>query len=268
MARITYDSTTVRPVTFTDRSVRAKSGLAVVSPLLLLMIWEAASRTGALDDRFFSAPSHILAALWDMALSGELWTHVSASMSRLLIGFAIGAVPGLVLGLMMGVSPIVRMALQGTVDALFPIPKIAVLPLMLMIFGLGESSKYATIAIGVFFPILINTMAGVVNIPRIYAQVGHNYGASRFQIYRTIALPGSLPTIFAGLKLATGIAYVLIVAAEFVGAREGIGYMIWNSWQVFRIEDLFIGLLLISMLGVLTAKLLRVAEARVVPWQA
>lgn len=267
MVVITYDSSSVRPRTFADSTLTNKPWVAAISPIVLLGAWELAGRTGVLDVRFFSTPTRVLSSLWEMAVAGDLWSHVYVSITRVVIGFAIGASLGLVVGLMMGASPTIRSALRGTVDALFPVPKIAILPLMLMILGIGEASKYATIAVGVFFPVVINTMAGVMNIPRIYVEVGQNYGASPFQVYRTIALPGALPMIFAGLKVSVAVALVLIVAAEFVGANEGIGYLIWHSWQIFNIDQLFIGLLLISIMGVAVAVGLRALERRVVPWQ-
>lgn len=241
--------------------------IGVASPLVLVVLWEVFARLGVIDVRFFPAPTHILVALLEMVQTGELWAHVSVSLLRIVIGFALGAIPGLILGLMMGLSPLIRTALQPIMDALYPIPKIAILPLVLMIFGLGEMTKYVIIAIGVVFVVAINTVAGVVNIDRIYMDVGRNYGASRMDFYRTIALPGALPMIFAGLKLGMGISFLLIVAAEFVGAQAGIGYMIWNSWQVFYIEQLYVGLFLISVLGLLFSALVDYVERLTVPWK-
>lgn len=241
--------------------------IGAITPLILLALWEVGARSGFVDARFFPAPTTIGVALVEMAVGGELWEHIGVSLVRILIGFLLGAIPGIALGLVMGFVPIVRAAFRPLVDALLPIPKIAILPLLLMIFGLGETTKYLVIAIGVFFPVLINTMTGVVNIDRIYVDVGRNFGAGRLYFYRTVALPGALPMVFAGLKLGVGVAFLLIVAAEFVGARSGIGFMIWNGWQVFRVEQLYVGLLLISLFGIVFATAVDRLEAALLPWK-
>ena len=248
-------------------SVLLRRYVGVFTPLALLALWEFGARLGAIDARFFPAPTTIAAALIEMAVNGELWEHVAVSLVRISVGFMLGVIPGVVLGLVMGFVPLVRAALRPLVDALLPIPKIAILPLLLMVFGLGEATKYLVIAIGVFFPVLINTRAGVVNIDRIYVVVGRNFGAGRLYFYRTVALPGALPMIFAGLKLGVGVAFLLIVAAEFVGARSGIGFMIWNGWQVFRVEQLYVGLLLISIFGILFSAAVDRLEATLLPWK-
>jgi NitT/TauT family transport system permease protein len=242
--------------------------LPYILPVSAFALWELGARTGALDPRFFSSPSAVAISFWGQLASGSLVEHVQISGTRILIGYAIGAIPALAIGLAMGVSKTVRRALTATMNALYPLPKIALIPLFLVLFGLTENMKYATIALGVFFPILINTVSGVANINKIYVDVAKSFGANSFQFYRTVALPGALPFIFAGLRIGYGVALLLIVAAEIVGTTTGIGYMIWNSWQVFRIEDLFIGLILISLLGVLGNGAIRFAERRLVPGAA
>src|SRR5436305_10087365 len=147
----------------------------------------------------------------------------------------------------------VRAAIQPLVDATFSIPKIAILPLFIMIFGIGEESKYAIIAVAVIYLVLINTVAGVKNIDKIYLDVGKNYHASRLMMFTDVALPGALPMIVAGLKLGMGVALLVIVAAEFVGAKNGLGYLIWTSWQVFQVEKMYVGLVLIALVGVAIA---------------
>ena len=164
-------------------------------------------------------------------------------------GTRAGAVPGVVIGLAMGLFSPIRAAIQPLVDATFPIPKIAILPLFIMVFGLGEESKYAIIATAVIYLVLINTVAGVRNIDNIYLDVCKNFGASKWMMFVDVALPGSLPLIVAGLKLGMGVALLVIVSAEFVGARSGIGYLIWTSWQVFQVEKMYVGLLVSALIG-------------------
>lgn len=242
--------------------------VSLFSPLLLLVIWEVLVRVGILDHRFFSMPSTISGYFWNMLRSGEMATHLGASLARIGIGFLMGCIPGITLGIIMGLSRIVRAGLNPMIAATFPIPKIAILPLILLIFGLGEQSKYVIVAIGTFYFALINTMAGVMNIDKIYLDVGKNFGASRVNLWLTVALPGAMPMIFAGVKLGWGVALLLIVAAEFVGAKSGIGFLIWNSWQVFSIEQMFVGLLVISALGFISFLILDEVEKVVVPWKA
>jgi NitT/TauT family transport system permease protein len=242
--------------------------IGVASPVLLLALWEAAGRAGALDQRFFPAPSAIAGTFVALLQSGELVEHTRTSLGRIAIGFTVGAVPGLVLGIAMGLSRLVRAALKPVVGALYPVPKTAIFPLLLLVFGIGEPSKYAIVAIGVFFLVLINTMAGVLGIEPVYLDVGRNFGAGRFQVFRTIALPGALPLIFTGIQLAWGNALILIVVAEILGARSGIGYFIQNSYQTFQVERMYAGLLVISFIGYASFLALDELERRLIPWKA
>lgn len=241
--------------------------LSIASPFLLLVVWELLVRVRLLDYRFFPAPSAIARTFVDLVLSGEIFLHLKVSLARILVGFALGAVPALLLGMVMGLSFVIRAVLKPVVAATYPIPKIAVLPLVMLIFGLGEASKYVIVGIGVFFLVLINTMAGVMNIERIYLDVAKNFNASRRDLYLTVALPGALPLIFAGFRLGLGIALILIVAAEFVGAKTGIGFLIWQSWQTFEVETMYVGLVVISLLGYLSSLLLDELERWCIPWK-
>ncbi len=238
------------------------------SPLLILALWEAASRAGILDQRFFSAPSRISIAFGELLATGELVRGCLVSLWRIAAGFLLGAVPGVALGLTMGLFPVVRAFLEPSMAALFPVPKLAILPLILLIFGVGELSKIVIIAVGVFFLVMFNSMAGVVNIDRIYLDVARNYGASRKDFYLTVALPGALPMVFAGLKLGMGTAMLLMVSSEFVGARSGVGFMIWESWDMFDIERMFAGLISVSAMGYATSRLLDWIERLIIPWKA
>lgn len=241
--------------------------ISLLAPVLLILSWELAARMAWIDTRFFPRPSRILLELLTLAASGQLLRDVLTSVSRIAIGFVFGAAPGLVIGLMMGQSTLLRTFLNPLIASLYPIPKLAILPLILFIFGLGEASKYVIIAIGVFFIVVVNTMTGSMSVPAIYLDVGKEMGASRLKVFRTIVFPAALPMIFAGVKLAWGTALLLMVAAEFVGAKSGIGYLIWNSWQVFSIEQMFVGLIIITGLGFVSLLLLDELEQRLLPWR-
>ena len=249
------------------RATLAETLVSIVSPLVLLLVWELLVRAHVLDVRFFPAPSQVLVALGQLVASGVLLQDVAASLTRIAAGFILGGLLGLVVGLLMGVSRIVRAAGKPLFGVLYPIPKIAILPLVMLVFGIGETSKYVIVAIGVFFLVLLNTMAGVVNIDRVYLDVGRNYGARRLDVLRYIALPGALPFIFTGLRLGWGTGLLLIVAAEFISAKSGLGFLIWNSWQTFSVEEMYAGLITVSALGLASFAVLDLLERWLLPWK-
>jgi NitT/TauT family transport system permease protein len=239
----------------------------VASPAALLSAWELGARAGVIDTRFFPPPSEITRAAIQVTASGELPDAVSITVQRIAVGFLLGALPAIVLGLAMGLLPWARALLRPLIDATFPVPKIAVLPLFLLIFGFGEVSKWAIIAVGVFYLVLINTFAGVRNLDAIYFDVARNYRAGPLLMFFDVALPGALPLILTGLKLGMGVALLVIVAAEFVGARGGLGYMVWSSWQAFEVDKMYVALVTIAVIGLLSSVLLDVIERVLVPWR-
>ena len=241
--------------------------LAIMSPLALLALWEITAQVGLLDTRFFPAPTRIASQFVELVQSGELLVNTWVSLQRLFFGFLLGGIPALVLGLIMGLYRPIRAAIDPLIAATYPIPKSAVLPLILLIFGLGEMSKIVMEAIGVFFPVAINTIAGVLEIDKIYHDVSKNFGASRWQVFRTVALPGAMPLIMTGVKLGIGLGLILIAIAEMVGAKSGIGYMIWNAWQIFSVETMYVGILVISVLGVLFTVVMNELEQVIIPWR-
>ena len=241
--------------------------LSILSPLTLLFLWELLAQIGAIDIRLFSSPSLIFKSFIPLMLSGDLINNTAVSVQRVILGFIAGSVPGILLGISMGLSPFIRSAIEPMIAATYPIPKLALMPLILLIFGLGETSKIFTIAIGVFYLVVINTMAGVLSIDKIYLDVAKNFGASRKDFYLTVALPGALPMIFAGLKLGMGMALILIVAAELSAAKAGIGWMIWRSYDMFDIEQMFVALIMLSVLGYIFSLILDLIERLVLPWK-
>jgi ABC-type nitrate/sulfonate/bicarbonate transport system permease component len=249
-------------------SVRTRERiLGIVSPIALLLVWEVAARLHFIDTRFFPAPSSVIAVLIEMLKSGELVTNTLVSLKRLALGTLIGGIPALVLGIAMGLNRWVRAAFDPIVAATYPIPKSAILPLALLIFGLGEGSKIFMVAIGVFFPVVINATTGVLEINRIYLDVGRNFKASRWNTFWTIALPGALPVIMTGFKLGIGIGLVLIAIAEMIGAKSGLGYMIWTAWETFSVEQMYVGLFMIAIIGFVLTLLLNELERLIIPWK-
>lgn len=241
--------------------------LSVLSPFLLLAVWEYTAWAGLIDTRFFPAPSHILDTLVKVTENGVLWVNTWASLKRLFWGALVGGIPALALGVAMGLFRPLRAAVDPLIALTYPIPKSAILPLILLIFGLGESSKVAMVAIGVFYPICINATAGVMEINKIYLDVGKNFRASRWQMFRTIALPGALPFIMSGLKLGIGMGLILIALAEMIGAKSGLGFMIWNAWEILAVEMMYIGLIMVALIGYVLSLLLTELERVIIPWK-
>lgn len=240
--------------------------LALITPLLLLVVWELLVQSGLMDSRFFPAPTTIFASMWEMIGSGELLEHVFASLQRLFFGFWLGLVPALVLGIGMGLSRRARAAMMPLISGTYPIPKSALLPLILLIFGLGEMSKIVMVAIGVFYPVVLNTISGVRQVQPIYYDVASNFGARRWRVFRTVALPGAMPSILTGVELGLGLGLILIAIAEMVGAQSGIGYLIWNAWQLYSVETMYVGLLAIALIGYLLSLLLKEISRLLMPW--
>jgi ABC-type nitrate/sulfonate/bicarbonate transport system permease component len=241
--------------------------LAIGSPVALLVIWQLMSWLEMLDARFIPSPITIFEGGVVLIRSGELWTHLSVSLLRLAAGFVLGTIPGIAIGLLMGLSRYVRAALDPIVAATYPVPKIAILPLIMLYFGIGEASKIVMIAIAVVYLVLINTMVGVMTIDAIYFDVAKNYNAPWRKLFTRVIIPGALPLIFAGLRLSLGVSLIVIVSAEFVAAKAGIGYLIWSSWETLVIENMFVGIIVITVLGVLTTFLLKELERVLIPWR-
>ena len=241
--------------------------LAVLSPIGFLAVWEALSRLALLDPRFIPSPATVLHTIVAMTRTGELPYHVLVSSRRIVAGFLLGAVPAVGVGLMMGLSRPVRAVLMPLVSAIYPIPKIAVYPLLIFYLGLGEASKISIVALSIFFLVLLNTMAGVLAVDPAYFKIAKAYGANGRGVFATVAFPGALPQIFTGLKLGMGFALIVIVGAELLGSDKGIGYLIWRSYQIFAIDAMFAGLLVTAVLGWVAILTLDWLERRVLPWQ-
>ncbi len=239
--------------------------LTLAGPLGLLALWEVASRAGWLNPLFFPPPSAIVGTVGALLASGELLGDVKVSALRVLVGFLAATLPAIALGMAMGLSRPVRLLLMPAAAVIYPIPKIAILPLVMVVLGIGEASKIAIVIISVFFLVLVNTVAGVLQINPIYFDVGRTVGAPRLELYRTVALPGALPFIMAGCRLAMGFAITVIVGAEFLGSRDGVGALIWRAYQTFNLEVMYVGLIVTALLGWLANLLLEELERLLVP---
>ena len=241
--------------------------LYLISPIALLLVWQLLIMLGFGDRRFIPAPSDIAVRFWQLTLNGELAAHTGATLARAAAGFVIGVVPAVAVGLLMAMFKPVRVFFDPLIAALFPIPKVALMPLLLLAFGFGEASKIAVVAIGVFFPVIVNTYAGAATIDKIYWDVARNYGASNYVMFTRVVFFGALPLIFAGLRIAVAVAFIVLVAAEFVASKLGIGYLIWNSWELLQVDTMFVGIVMIGIIGLVTSAALQEIERKCVPWK-
>src|SRR5262249_34089534 len=223
--------------------------IEIASPLVLVALWEALSRGGLLDTRFFPPPTSVVSALVQVVADGSIFPHIWATLGRVGAGLLIGGCLGVAAGLVLGLVRIVRVAMMPILAATMPIPKIALLPLLVLLLGLGNASKIAIVAIGVFFIMIYNTMAGVIAIPATYREVGRSFQASPLNFYRTVALPGALPVILTGVKLSFAVGLLIVVPAEWSGVTRGVGYFTNQAWQVFDIPTMYVGFMVLGLIG-------------------
>jgi len=241
--------------------------LKIAAPLSLILLWQLAVSTKFLNPGLFPPPSAIAANFVAYATSGELATNAAATLSRLLIGLLIGGIPGTLVGLAMGMNRWVRAYFGPVIALLYPIPKIAILPLFYFIFGTGDAAKWAAVAVGVFFLMAINTEAGVRQIETIYLDVARAYRIRPATFFFRVLLPGALPNIYAGMKLSIGIGIVLAVAAEYQLTRSGLGFAIFNAQQLLDVERLYAALVAVSLLGFGLAAVVDAVEVVALPWR-
>ena len=223
--------------------------VSIVSILCLLAIWELICQSGVVSSLFLPAPTAIISALLQMIADGEIGVSLAASLYRILAGFFIGSLVGLAVGLVTGTSALMDKIGTPIVNAIYPIPKIALLPLFILWLGIGELSKVTIIALGVFFPVAMNTYSGVKNVDTLLLKVAASFNASWWMTMKSVVLPNALPMIFAGLRLAAGTSLLLLVAAEMIAAQVGIGALILHYGDLMITDRLMAGVIVLSLLG-------------------
>ena len=242
-------------------------GAPLIAFVAVLAFWELSVRAGWLNPLFLPAPSSVVEALWDLTKSGLIWQHVSISVQRIAIGWVLGTVFGILVGVAMGMWSLSRSIGLAFVSALFPIPKVALLPLLILWLGIGESSKVATIALGVFFPTVISVYSGIDNVPRNLIAMAQSFGVPQRAILWKVVLPGALPSIISGFRISTSTALILLVSAEMIGAQFGIGAFVLQAGNMMLTDQLLAGVTLLSVLGLLISALLSRLEARLLRWR-
>ncbi len=250
------------------RARRRQLLLGAAGIAAFLLAWEIAPRVvPGINTKMFPPPSQVAGVLFDMAWrKGDIWPHVGASLLRALWGFLLGASLGVVAGVLTGRSTTLRQFTDPVLHGLRAIPAIAIVPLAIVWFELGDLSKVMLIAWGAFFPVWVNTFIGVRDIPVVYLRSAAALGASPFAAMTQVALPAALPFVFAGLRQATAVSFVVLVAAELVGAEQGLGYLISFAHLVFRVDIMFVGLLFLGAIGFLADQLFAWLLHRLFPW--
>lgn len=235
-------------------------------PVLLILLWQICAQAGWLSTRVLPAPVDVVKAFWNLAVSGELWHHAAVSARRALIGFAIGGGLGLALGLLTGSWRRAETALDTTIQMIRNIPSLALIPLIILWFGIDESAKLFLVALGVFFPVYINTFHGIRTVEPALIEMGRSYGLRGWALYRDIILPGALPSILVGVRFSLGLMWVSLIVAETISAQEGIGYMTMNAREFLMTDIVLVGILLYALLGKLADLSARALERRWLSW--
>ncbi|MDR6395042.1 aliphatic sulfonate ABC transporter permease SsuC [Herbaspirillum seropedicae] len=218
-------------------------------PLLLLVWWEVAAQAGWLSSRILPEPLAVLKAAWELSASGELWRHLAVSSGRAASGFAVGAGLGLILGLLSGSLRSAELLLDTTLQMVRNIPALALIPLVILWFGIDETAKLFLVSVGVFFPVYLNTFHGIRSVDQGLIEMAKSYGLSGWPLYRDVILPGALPAILVGLRFALGLVWVLLIVAETISAQAGIGYMTMNAREFLQTDVVLVGILLYALLG-------------------
>jgi ABC-type nitrate/sulfonate/bicarbonate transport system permease component len=241
--------------------------MSLAVPAALLALWEIASRLALVSPRYFPAPTTIGWVLADRFVEGDLGAQALVTLARLGGAFALAAVPGVLLGLLMGVARPVRAAVEPYIAFIFPVPKIALLPFLLIILGVGEPAFVLTGATSAFFQIVISTLGGVQTLDPRLLEVGRNYGAHGARLFWKVILPAALPSIFTGLRLGLGLALVSLVAVEFIAAKSGLGHLVYRHWQMLSTPEMYAAFVLVGALGLGLTRGLRALQARILTWQ-
>jgi ABC-type nitrate/sulfonate/bicarbonate transport system permease component len=249
---------------FTPRAGRHAGWIALV---LVIGLWQLAGSAGWINPLFLPPPSAIARAIYQLAISGALWHHLSYSIMRIGTGWILGTVAGVITGFAIGLSSLARGVGITFISALFPIPKIALLPLLILWLGIGEEPKIATIALGVFFSTAISVYSGVDNVPRNLIRMAQSFNVPFHAIVRRVIWPGALPSVLAGFRITASVALLLVVSAEMIGAEYGIGAFVLQAGNLMQTDQLLAGVVILSLFGLAVGKLINWLETRLLHWR-
>jgi ABC-type nitrate/sulfonate/bicarbonate transport system permease component len=258
-----------RPVSFrgggfTPRVGRYSGWIALVA---VIGLWQLAGNAGLVNPVFLPTPAAIGRAIYQLAVSGALWHHLSYSLLRIGTGWILGTVAGVFVGFAIGLSSLARGVGITFISALFPIPKIALLPLLILWMGIGEQPKIATIALGVFFSTAISVYSGVDAVPRNLIRMAQSFNVPFRTIVRRVIWPGALPSILAGFRISASVALLLVVSAEMIGAEYGIGAFVLQAGNLMQTDQLLAGVVILSLFGLAVGRLINLLETRLLHWR-
>ena len=240
---------------------------AVVSPAIAVLVWELLAQAGVLRANYVPAPSQLAPHLVELLAGGELWRHLSVTLYRLSLSFLFALIPAVLLGLSLGVSRGLQLALEPLLNSLYAIPKIALLPLVMLILGVNERTLIFTSTLTSFVQMTVSTTGGVLAVDRSILEAGKNYGATGWRLFRYVLLPSALPDIFTGMRIGLALTLVLVIAVELTAAQEGLGAFIWTAGQTFSAKNLFSAFVVIGVLGWTLAYGLERIGQWLMPWQ-
>ncbi len=258
-----------RPVAFRGAGFLPSAGRTSgwIALALVIGLWQLAGSLALVNPLFLPPPSAIARAIWQLARSGALWHHLSVSIMRIGTGWILGTVAGIIVGFAIGLSSLARGVGITFISALFPIPKIALLPLLILWLGIGEEPKIATIALGVFFSTAISVYSGVDNVPRNLIRMAQSFNVPFHAIVRRVIWPGALPSILAGFRITASVALLLVVSAEMIGAEYGIGAFVLQAGNLMQTDQLLAGVVILSLFGLAVGKLINWLETRLLHWR-
>jgi NitT/TauT family transport system permease protein len=233
----------------------------------ILVVWQAAVSWGWIDPVFLPSPAAIGEALRNLTLSGDLWNNLSISLVRIGSGWVVGSVLGVMLGVIMGLSSAGRAIGMPLVSAVYPVPKIALLPLLILWLGIGEAPKVVVIASGAFFPTVIATLASIDSVPRNLIRMAQSFNLPMRAIVWKIMLPSALPGVLAGFRISVSIALILVVSAEMIGAQFGIGAFLLTAGNLMQSDDLMAGVVILAILGLVIGAILTALERSFLRWR-
>lgn len=242
--------------------------LSIGTPVALVILWQVSADAHLIDPRIFTPPTQIITAARQLISKGILQKDIGFTLARLLVGYVIGVIAGVIVGLILGLVRPLRSAFSPLFAALYAVPQIALLPLLLVIFGIGETPKILTVVAVTFFVLEINALAAVRNFDPRLIESGKAFGAYKFKLFRYVLLPGALPSIFTGLRVSIALGLVVITATEFVASNNGLGFLVWNSWQLFQPDQMYVGLVTIALVGVILTGIIVLIERLSLPWLA
>ncbi|WP_337188032.1 ABC transporter permease subunit [Phenylobacterium sp.] len=255
-----------KPVRFRLPRLRIRGG-RWVSPVLLLLVWELGSRTGIIPERILAAPSAVAETFWALSVSGELSSNLAVSLARALVGLAFGLAAGVVLALIAGLSRTGEVAVDPLMQIKRTIPTLALTPLFIVWFGIGETPKITLIAAATVFPIYLNLFSGIRGVDARLIEAGRSFGLTQAELIRDVILPGALPSFLVGLRYALGVSLLVLVVAEQINASAGLGHLINNARDFMRTDIIVVCLLVYASLGLAADLFVRTLETRALAWR-